>query len=231
MLDVDFRPCGDGAVLAVLGNEIDEATVRRVWSLARALRHSSQTGLLDIVPAYVSVLIRFDPFVTDLARVISTARGAAERAADLPARYGRRFTIAVCFGREHGVDFERAAHELGMRENRMRELFCRSDYRVAFLGFLAGFPYLLGLPHALSLPRLDAPRPRVPAGSVAVAAGQCGIYPRQSPGGWWLFGRTMAPLFDPLREPPALLMPGDAVRFIAADALEDTRAVDLETVK
>ena len=162
MLDVDFRPCGDSAVLAVLGNVIDEATVRRVWSLARSLRLSSYAGILDVVPAYASVLIRFDPFATDLARVMSTARGAAERAADTSTTGRRRFTIAVCFGREHGIDFERAAHELGMRETRVRELFCKAEYRVAFLGFLAGFPYLLGLPPAIALPRLDTPRPRVP---------------------------------------------------------------------
>jgi KipI family sensor histidine kinase inhibitor len=135
-------------------------------------------------------------------------------------------TIRVRFGGEHGIDFESSAHDLGMREARFRDSFCRPDYRVAFLGFVAGFPYLSGLPPALALPRLNAPRPRVPAGSVAMASAQCGIYPRQSPGGWRLLGRTLAPMFDPLREPAALLRPGDVVRFEPVDDIAQTRTVD-----
>lgn len=231
MVDIDIRPVGDAAVLAELGDAIDQALVARVWSLKQALEASRFSGLTDVVPAYASVLVRFDPFVTDLPRVMAIVRGAAERAADAATERGRRVTIRVCFGGTHGVDFEAAAHELGMREGRLRETFCKPDYRVAFLGFLAGFPYLLGLPPALALPRLAAPRPRVPAGSVAIAAGQCGVYPRQSPGGWRLLGRTGAPLFDPLREMPALLLPGDTVRFLPVEKFAQAGAVDIEAAR
>jgi KipI family sensor histidine kinase inhibitor len=227
MLDVDIRLVGDAAVLALLGETVDQALVQRAWSLSRAIERYASAGVLDIVPAYASVLVRFDPFVTDAARVIAAVRGAAERSSDMPPVRARRFTVRVCFGRECGVDFESAAHELGMRENRFRDAFCNAAYRVAFVGFLAGFPYLLGLPPALALPRLPAPRPRVPAGSVAIAAGQCGIYPRQSPGGWRLIGRTLAPLFDAQRSPAALLAPGDALRFVTERRLEDTRGVEI----
>lgn len=230
MMEVDVRPVGDTAVLAVVGDGIDQATVNRVWSLKRVLDHSKHQGVLDVVPAYASVLVRFDPFVTELPFVMAIVRGAAERAAGAAQTKlrMRKFTIAVCFGGEHGIDFELAAHELGMREARLRDAFCKPEYRVAFIGFLAGFPYLLGLPPALSLPRLATPRPRVPAGSVAIAAGQCGIYPRESPGGWRLFGRTAASLFDPLRDVPALLAPGDAVRFVPTDSFTKTRDVEVE---
>jgi inhibitor of KinA len=229
MLDVDIRPAGDAAVLVVLGDAIDQALVEKVWSAHRAIERAGIPGLRDAVPAYGSVLVRFDPLANDLPRVMAAVRGACERAQDLAAPHARRLTIAVCFGDECGVDFERTAHDLGMREARLRDAFCKPDYRVAFLGFLAGFPYLLGLPPALaSLARLDAPRPRVPAGSVAMAAGQCGIYPRQSPGGWRLLGRTMAPLFDPQHEPPALLAPGDFVRFVPSSGLTGTAGVQIE---
>jgi KipI family sensor histidine kinase inhibitor len=229
MLDVDIKPVGDAAVLAVLGNAIDQALVSGVWSLADAIERSRCAGMLDVVPAYASVLVRFDPFVADLPRVMAVVRGAAERATQAASSRSRRLTISVCFGGECGIDFETAAHELGMREARLRDAFCKPDYRVAFIGFLAGFPYLLGLPPALALGRLATPRPRVPAGSVAIAAGQCGIYPRQSPGGWRVLGRTRAPLFDPTRPVPSLCSPGDTVRFVQSDAFENTAAVDIES--
>ena len=86
------------------------------------------------------------------------------------------------------------------------------------IGFAPGFPYLSGLDPALALPRLATPRTRVPAGSVAIGGAQTGIYPRESPGGWRLLGRTPLRLFDPQRDPPSLLAPGDRVRFVAIDA-------------
>ena len=96
------------------------------------------------------------------------------------------------------------------------------EYRVYFLGFTAGFPYLGGLDERLAkVPRLETPRQVVPRGSVGVAAGQTGVYTRDTPGGWHLLGRTDAVLFDPSREPPSLLKPGDAVRFVDVAALDD----------
>jgi KipI family sensor histidine kinase inhibitor len=226
--DVDVRLVGDAAVLAVVGDRIDLPTVERVWALRSTLERSDTTGMLDIIPAYASVLVRFDPLVIDSARVIAALRGAAEGDYRQAPRRRRRWTIGVCFGGEHGVDFEQVAHELGMREARLRGEVCKPEYRVAFLGFLAGFPYLLGLPPGLHVRRHTAPRPRVPAGTIAIAGGQCGIYPRQSPGGWQLLGRTMVPMFDPLRESPALLAPGDALRFQERATFEATAVADLE---
>ncbi|HYK52034.1 MAG TPA: carboxyltransferase domain-containing protein, partial [Candidatus Eremiobacteraceae bacterium] len=163
----------------------------------------------------------------DQAVAMALVRGVAESAVASESVRARQVTIGVRFGGEFGVDFETAAHELGMREARFRDALCKPDYRVAFLGFVAGFPYMLGLPPALALPRLATPRPRVPAGSVGVAALQCGIYPRLSPGGWRLLGRTLAPLFDPTRPQPALLEPGDIVRFEPASTLDETARVDI----
>lgn len=227
MLEVDIKPVGDAALHVVVGDRVDREIVSRVWSLARAIERAGGDALVDIVPAYASVLVRYDPLRVDQAIVMALVRGAAETASTTSSAHARTVTIGVRFGGEWGVDFETAAHELGMREARFRDAFCKADYHVAFLGFVAGFPYLLGLPPALALPRLATPRPRVPAGSVGVAAFQCGIYPRQSPGGWRLLGRTLAPLFDPARQAPALLAPGDTVRFEPASNIEETARVDI----
>jgi KipI family sensor histidine kinase inhibitor len=93
-------------------------------------------------------------------------------------------------------------------------LHCSTEFVVAFLGFSRGFPYLSGLPSSLRLPRRSPPRSRVPAGSVAIAFDQCGVYPLATPGGWHLLGRTDRQLFDPARQPPSELSPGDRVRFV-----------------
>ena len=230
MPDLDIRPVGDAAVLGVLGDAIDLPTVERAWSLAAAINETMKVGILDVVPAYASVLVRFDPFRVDLPRVIAGMRGASEQVKPGDARPRRRLTIRACFGGEHGIDFEQTAMDLGMRESRLRDTFCGADYRVAFLGFSAGFPYLIGLPPSLNVARLRSPRARVPEGSVAIAAGQCGIYPRSTPGGWRLLGRTLARLFDAELSWPALFRPSDAVRFVAVGHIGETRSVDIETL-
>jgi KipI family sensor histidine kinase inhibitor len=90
------------------------------------------------------------------------------------------------------------------------------EYTVAFLGFQPGFPYMRGLPAGLHAPRRASPRARVAAGSVAIGGAYCGIYPSAGPGGWQIIGRTAAVLFDPAHDAPALLLPGDRVRFVPA---------------
>ena len=228
MGQIDIRLVGDAAVLAIAGDSVDPQTLRRVWSLYESIRATLVSGILDIVPAYASVLVRFDPALIDLPRVIAGIRGAAERPGPSSLRSFRAWTVHVCFGGAHGIDFETAAHALGMREARFRDALCKPEYRVAFLGFVAGFPYLIGLPPSLQLPRHATPRPRVPAGSVAIAGLQCGIYPRPSPGGWHVVGQTQVMLFDPSLDEPALLRPGDAVRFVPVERFSETAHVQCD---
>jgi inhibitor of KinA len=225
------RPLGDAAVLVELGRTRDPELALRASHVADSLSSWLGERTLDVVSGYCSVLVRFDPLsiaspeqlrtVTDaLAACAAELEASAAEGADRGPSH--EHNVRVCFGGEHGVDFERTAHDLGMRESRMRDMLCGADYRVAFLGFLAGFPYLLGLPPALhGVDRLTRPRPRVPAGSVAIAAGQCGIYPRASAGGWRLLGRTNAVLFDPSHEPTTLFRPFDRIRFEPVADLRD----------
>jgi inhibitor of KinA len=227
-----LRPLGNSGVLVGIGDGADEAMAMRAMELAASMRSALGSAALDVVPAYNSVLVRFDPLTTSAARQLAMVGEAVDQLAIdfAPAnehhdRSPRHFTIGVCFGGQFGLDFEQTAHDLGMRERRMRDLICQPEYRVAFLGFLAGFPYLFGLPDAFaSAHRRSSPRPRVPAGSVAIAAGQCGVYPRTASGGWRLLGQTAAVLFEPDRDPAALLRPGDYVRFDPRERLADASA-------
>jgi allophanate hydrolase subunit 1 len=125
--------------------------------------------------------------------------------------------IEARFGGDDGPDLDVVASECGLAPERVVELLCGANLQVAFVGFSPGYPYLIGLPRSLEVARLASPRPRVPAGSVAVAGPFAGVYPSSTPGGWRLLGRIAdgeAALFDPRRDPPARFAPGDRVRFV-----------------
>lgn len=208
-------PASDGALLAMLAAEPSESATAAVLALREALAASPPTGLVDLRPAYTSLLVVFDPR--------ATTHGEIERSvwpllpppglALQPA--GRTVEIPVCYGGENGPDLADVARAAGLTTDEAVTLHAGAAYRVAFVGFSPGFAYLLGLPSRLATPRLPAPRLRVPAGSVGIAGGQAGLYPRATPGGWRLVGRTPLSLFDPGRENPSLLLPGDAVHFVS----------------
>ena len=217
-------PVGDAGVLAVLGDSIDPKTVATVWSLLDVLKGMLGQSALDIVPAYASVLVRFNPSATQLASVMATVRGAIEAAGEIPAVPSRNVEVGVCFAQEYALDMKEVTEQTGLAADEVIAEFCEPTYRVAFLGFSAGFPYMIGLSSKLDLPRLRSPRVRVPAGSVGFAAGQCGVYPRQSPGGWRILGKTSASIFDPESTNPAFFQPGDRVRFKAVASLDGALA-------
>jgi KipI family sensor histidine kinase inhibitor len=204
----EIRAMGDQGVLLELKDNI------AVHAVAAAARERFGDQLTEIVPGHRTLLLvspveRARPDFSQLASVAAAACAAAgDDSADQP--HAIVTTIPVCYD---GEDLAAIARALEVDRERVIELHCQAVYTVAFMGFAPGFPYLVGLPPELELPRRDAPRLEVPAGSVAVAAVYCGIYPRASPGGWNLLGRTELTLFDPGRERPALLAPGDRVRF------------------
>lgn len=191
---MSIRPYGDTALLV----ETDAP-------LALAAALSDGLGLPGVVPAARTVLV---PLVADRRRTEELIRVAlAAPAEPVPPR---EVTIDVTYD---GADLDAVAAETGLSATEVVDRHAGADYTVAFCGFSPGFAYLTGLPAVLHLPRLATPRTRVPAGSVAIAGGYAGIYPRSSPGGWRLLGHTDAPLWNLDRDPPGLLVPGTRVRF------------------
>ncbi|MGI8697573.1 MAG: 5-oxoprolinase subunit PxpB [Mycobacteriales bacterium] len=180
-----------------------------VHRLTAALRAAARPGVVDIVPGYSTVLVTGDGGL-DLVRL----------ARELPlwelppaeAVGGRLVEIPVVYD---GEDLEEVCRLSGLPADDVVSRHTAPEYVVAFLGFSPGFPYLSGLAKALQVPRRMTPRASVPAGSVGLAGDQTGVYPSASPGGWQLIGRTDLVLWDVSREPPALLAPGDRVRFRA----------------
>lgn len=223
----------DDALLLHVGAEtppVDPAANARVHRAAARIRAAGLPWLRDLVPAFASLAVFFDPDAIDAdavrRRLDALIDGAAmPEESDLPARC---IEIPVVYGGAFGEDLDAAAAALGLTPDALIARHSAATYTVAMIGFAPGFPYLSGLDPALALPRLATPRTRVPAGSVAIGGAQTGIYPRESPGGWRLLGRTPLRLFDPTRAMPSLLAPGDRVRFrpIPADEFDrmDARA-------
>jgi len=194
---VKLLPYGPRAVLA----EFD--SLAEVMSAASRWRESALPGVVDVVPAARTVLVMHDGSLD-----VDKLDGPTCELVNAPLV--DPVVVDVVYD---GADLQAVAMACGLRVAEVIELHAGADYTVAFCGFMPGFSYLVGLPTALQLPRRDSPRTRVPAGSVAIAAEFAGVYPRESPGGWHILGRTDALLWDVARTPPALLAPGAPVRF------------------
>jgi len=209
---VTIYPASDRSLLFSFGDEISFDAHVAVARLTRCLE--GVRGILNLHPAYTSVLVDFDPCLRSHAEVESLVleRMAGDREQAPPEP--RHLEIPVRYGGEFGPDLADVARHTGLTEARVVELHAAAEYVVYFVGFSTCFPYLGGLPPELATPRLSAPRKHVPVGSVAIGGAQAGIYPLASPGGWRLIGRTDLQLFDLLATPPPLLRMGDRVRFI-----------------
>jgi 5-oxoprolinase (ATP-hydrolysing) subunit B len=209
---VTIRPASDRSLFLSFGAEISLAAHLDVARLTRAL--TGVRGILNLHPAYNSVLIDFDPRLRTHAEVEVIVRERFASHTPDSAPPPRYVEIPVAYGGEFGPDLADVARHTGLSEARVIELHSAAEYLVYFVGFSTCFPYLGGLPPTLATPRLSAPRKLVPVGSVAIGGAQAGIYPLASPGGWRLIGRTSLTLFDPEQSPPPLLRMGDRVRFI-----------------
>jgi len=206
-----IRPASDRSLLVLFGDRIDAESYGQVVRLTHGL--TGARGVLNLHPAYASVLVDFDPRRHTHAQIEALVRECLE-VPHPPEEPARRVEIPVRFGGEFGPDLEDVARHTGLTAERVVELFTAASYAVYFVGFSTCFPYLGGLPAELATPRLSAPRKHVPEGSVAIGGVQAGVYPLASPGGWRLIGRTTLRLFDPQTSPPPLLRMGDEVRFV-----------------
>jgi len=222
-------PLGDRALLIQLGTTIDEETHRQVRAVSARLTSHPVPGLIELVPAFASVAVHYDParvpndrpqFGRRVARspyvrFAEAVEAVLANLGDEPLPTPRTFEIPVRYGGDEGPDLEVVAQAHGLTAEEVVRLHTGGTYRVYMLGFAPGFAYLGGLPDALATQRRDEPRTAVPAGSVGIGGSQTGIYPLVSPGGWQIIGRTSVSLFDPGRTPPTLLAVGDVVRFRA----------------
>lgn len=202
-------PFGDAAVLIELEQRVDERICRQARAIADAWEGA---GLGTAVPAYASVLARFDPLTLSPDEALAQARSLAGVLREAPAvDAGRVIEIPTAYD---GADLDEVASLSGLSRSELIDRHSSREYTAFFLGFMPGFAYCGTLDPRIVAPRLASPRVRVPAGSVAIAEGQTAIYPFDSPGGWRLVGHTDIRLFDPGAHPPAHIRAGDRLRFV-----------------
>ncbi len=205
-----LTPLGDSAFVLRTGNSLGE-----VLGAARKLEAGQLDGVEEVIPAFASVgifLAAPPRNLEEVAKEILAVLGKRARRGK-GAAGPRLIEVPVCYESGFAPDLEEVAEHCRLTPNELVKRHAAARYRVRCVGFTPGFPYLSGLPPALAMPRRATPRTSVPAGSVAIGGIHTGIYPLSSPGGWNLIGRTPLSLFDPTRPAPALLRPGDRVRF------------------
>ncbi|MCC6163402.1 MAG: 5-oxoprolinase subunit PxpB [Acidobacteria bacterium] len=204
---------GDAA-LSIRADERDVlAANTRVHEWAARIRAANVAAVRDVVPGMRELVVHIDPLHADVGEIERALRTDATRGATTPVA-PRTIEIVVTYGGDGGPDLDDLARATGLTSDEVCRRHRETIYTVHFVGFLPGFPYLGPLDPALQVPRRTTPRPRVPPGSVAVAGEYTGIYPWPSPGGWHVIGRADVTLFDAAARPPALLSPGDRVRFV-----------------
>jgi KipI family sensor histidine kinase inhibitor len=205
------QPLGDSAVAVVFGTERSAELLHKIHSAARALEAARIPHVEDVVPAYLALTVFYDSLRVSYREISATLLAAFDRTGDAAKTLTpRTHRIPV---RYDGPDLDFIAASTGLSVDDVVARHLGRSYTVDLLGFVPGFGYLGELDPALHLPRRDQPRPRVTAGSVAIAAAQTAVYPLDTPGGWHIIGSTTTVMFDPARNPPALLAPGDTVQF------------------
>jgi len=227
---MEIIPLGDSALVVRVSEQFADApeeTLDEVLRVLQLLQRAAIPGVIELAPAYTSVAVFFDPVAVlkskskanrlsdELATRIRDAIGRASRRhrRRIAGSASRSIEIPVCYDAEFGFDLSRIAEHTKLSEREIIDLHSTGQYRVACIGFVPGFTFLTGLPKNLATPRRKVPRTEVSPGSVGIGGAQTGIYPLRSPGGWNLIGRTPLRLFDPTKNPPTLLRPGDRVRF------------------
>ena len=227
---MEIVPLGDSALIVRVRDQFEDApeeTLGEVLRTFQRIRNAAIPGVIELVTAYTSVAVFFDPITVTKAietsddvfgwlatRIRAAVAGVADPGRKVRAA-SQTIEIPVCYDPEFALDIDDVARRANISPSEIIRLHSSAEYRVACIGFVPGFPFLTGLPKKLATPRRDVPRKEIPPGSVGIGGAQTGIYPLRSPGGWNLIGRTPLRLFDPEKNPPALLHAGDRVRFRA----------------
>lgn len=205
---------GDSALLIEFEQKIAPEINAQITAFVHLLKEQHIEGVTDLIPAFASLLINYDPRVIGYKDLKARIEELLKIEVSEEAGDARVFEIPVCYGGEYGPDIANIAENAGISEQEVIGIHCSKDYLIYMLGFLPGFVYLGGLDERIHTPRLANPRISIPAGSVGIAASQTGIYPLNSPGGWQLLGMTPVKTYDPERETPILVEAGDYIRFV-----------------
>lgn len=215
-----FTPAGDLALNVELGDQISIEVNTRVRAFEYLIQQKGVPGVVETVPSYRALLVYYDPGVIGYDALCEALRPLAAQTDSTVLPPPRHVEIPCCYeDPELGFDLRAAAARLTLTPEELVRLHAGASYLVYFIGFTPGLPYM-DLPERLTIARLDTPRTKTPPGSVSIGGTQCCIYPLDSPGGFWVLGRTPLRLYDPDAAEPTLLRAGDVVRFRAITRTE-----------
>jgi inhibitor of KinA len=219
---------GDTALVVEFGQEIDQRLNARVLALARHLDDAGLAGVVETVPTFRSLMIHFDPLVVPAAALTARVTELAQKPPAAEAA-GRCWRLPVCYDASFALDLDDVAAQVDLSAAQLIEQHSAQTYHVYMLGFLPGQAYMGDLPSGLVLPRRQTPRQAIAAGSIAIAMSMTCIFPKQTPCGWHVIGRSPVPLFQVSPTPQALLAPGDKVQFRPVSRREyDELTADIE---
>lgn len=204
---------GDSAINLEFASSISAHASALVRTAAQTLAADPVPGVTELVPAFCSLMIVYDPCVVGYDQLVTRVRGKLRNLSATESGVRRIVVIPVCYGGDFGPDLGTVAAHANLTEKEVVALHSGRDYLIDMLGFLPGFAYLGGLDPRLHTPRLAVPRTSIPAGSVGIGGAQTGIYPLASPGGWQIIGRSPVRPYDPERTQPILYSAGDYLRF------------------
>ena len=223
-MSVAFHPAGDTALVVELEAEISFEVNARVRALEHLLWREAVAGITETVPSFRSLLVYYDPRSSDYAMLCEHIKRLLPRALPDALPRPRSVELPCCYDDpELGFELAAAADRLGLRQADLARLHSDDVHVVYFIGFAPGQPYMRAMSDRLTIPRLATPRTKTPAGSVGIGGVQSCIYSVESPGGFWVLGRTPVRIFDPHATVPILLQPGDHVRFRPIDRGEFDR--------
>ena len=211
---------GEDALLFEYEASIDPSVNRKVRLLAAAIEQARFVSVIEVVPAYRSLMVYFDPEEANVAELTQSITRLASGPNEAQLPDPRVFRVPTVYGTTHAPDLARVAEAAGMTSEQVVEMFSSQRYAVYCLGFLCCLAYMGGVPRRLQLPRLATPRPRLPAGSVGLAGAQAVMLPIDQPSGFHFIGRTFVTLYDPARFPPTWIRPGDLVQCPAVSEKE-----------
>lgn len=212
---VKFLIASDTSVCVEFGNEISKDINAKIRAFEDTLKEHPIEGIEETVPTYRSVLVHYNPGMLTFGELQEKLLEIIEKSGSAEAGEGELVRVPVCYGGEYGPDLEYVAEYHNMTPEEVIRIHTEAECLIYMLGFTPGFSYMGGMDPRIATPRLKTPRVKIPAGSVGIAAGQTGIYPIDSPGGWQLIGRTPLKLYDAHREPAVLFEAGQRVRFYA----------------
>ena len=208
----EIMQIGEDSILVQYEDEISREVNLKVLNLSSVLKQLSQPGVKEVVQAYRSLMVYFDPFVMPAGQLIGIVKTTADNIDKFDPPRPRLIRLPTVYGGEFGPDLEKVSQKAGISPDEVVDLFSKKLLPVYCLGFLCGLAYLGDVPQEIQLPRLDSPRPKVAVGSVGFAGSQANVLPITTPSGFNYIGRTFVPLYDPRKFPPTMIQAGDYVQ-------------------